>query len=79
VHTDAAGLDYFGETVNLAARTKGVAAAGEAVWTAAAHEDPGVARLLAGVQGPVDAFTRQVKGIPEPVAMHRWRVPDPTP
>lgn len=37
VHSDQAGLDYFGGTVNLAARAQGAAASGEVVWTDAVH------------------------------------------
>jgi class 3 adenylate cyclase len=70
VHTDASGLDYFGETVNIAARAKGVAGAGEVVWTGAVQDDAGVTRLSQTV--PHDAFVQAVKGIAEPMRMHRW-------
>jgi adenylate cyclase len=74
VHTDSAGLDYFGETVNLAARAKGVAKAGQVVWTRAVHDDPGVQRALDQIleEEPFDCFEQAVKGIPDPVGLRRW-------
>lgn len=79
VHTDASGLDYFGETVNIAARAKGVARGGEVVWTGAMQDDAGVAqRTRALDDGGHDDFIQAVKGIAEPMRMHRWPARGPT-
>jgi class 3 adenylate cyclase len=40
-------LDYFGRTVNIAARVQGVAAAGEIVCTEPVHDAPGVREAIA--------------------------------
>lgn len=73
VHTDASGLDYFGETVNIAARAKGVAGAGEVVWTGPVQDDPGVAERTGRLEEPgFESFVQAVKGIAEPMRMHRW-------
>ena len=71
VHTDAAGLDYFGGTVNLAARAQGAAEAGEVVFTEAVRAQPRAMALLdeAGlVPAPIE---RTLKGIGE---VRLWRV-----
>lgn len=47
VHSDTAGLDYFGRTVNIAARAQGAAAGDEIVWTDDVQRDAGVARRIA--------------------------------
>jgi class 3 adenylate cyclase len=73
VHTDQAGLDYFGGTVNLAARTEGQARPGEVVWTRALHETAGVAEALEADGLPMEAFTTTVKGIEQPVELVRCR------
>lgn len=40
------GVDYFGTTVNLAAKIQSMAEAGEVAWTPDVHADPEVAALL---------------------------------
>lgn len=64
-------LDYFGTTVNMAARLQGKAGAGELVMTRGAAEDPPVADLIGGCDREV--FTAPLKGIdpvPELVRVH---------
>jgi class 3 adenylate cyclase len=63
-------LDYFGTTVNLAARLQGKSLGGDIVLSGEILADPPVRALLAGVA--VTAETAQVKGFAEPVAF--WRV-----
>lgn len=63
VHSDQAGLDYFGRTVNLAARAQGAAAAGQVVWTPEVHAHPRVQALLAQAGVVPEAFTRPLKGL----------------
>ena len=60
VHSDTAGLDYFGRTVNIAARAQGAAAADEIVWTDDVQRDAGIRRLLA---------ERGLKPVPAEVAL----------
>ncbi len=74
VHTDQAGLDYFGATVNMAARCEGRAHRDQVVWTDAVHRTPGVAQRLAAWGRPVEAWDADVKGIPHQVPLHRTTV-----
>jgi class 3 adenylate cyclase len=43
-------LDYFGRTVNIAARVQGVAAAGEIVCTEPVYNAPGVREAVAAAR-----------------------------
>lgn len=56
-------LDFFGTTVNMAARLQGQAGAGELVITRELGELPGVAALLHGA--PHRAVTARLKGLSE--------------
>lgn len=56
-------LDFFGTTVNLAARLQGQAGAGELVIMQSLAEQPAIAELLAGA--PRRALTARLKGITE--------------
>jgi class 3 adenylate cyclase len=71
VHTDGAGLDYFGGTVNLAARAEGKASGGVAVWTEAVQSDPGGLAFLQAGGRQAEPFLADVKGLPEPVTLYR--------
>jgi len=62
-------LDYFGATVNLAARLEGLAEGGDVVLSAATAADPAVAALLA--DHPHETEQARVKGIAEPVDVVR--------
>jgi len=73
VHTDQAGLDWFGGTVNLAARSEGQANAGDVVWTRAVHDAPGVAEVLEAEAVDYEGFEANVKGIAQTVGMVRAR------
>ena len=56
-------LDYFGQTVNVAARVQSLAEAGEVCISEALHAAPGVAELFAGREVvPFDAPLRGVEG-----------------
>ena len=75
VHTDAAGIDYFGGTVNLAARTQGVAGGGDIVWTAQCHEIDSLRAKIAErglVAEPLDA---SLKGLAENTRLYRVHIP----
>src|SRR5262249_47685264 len=62
-------LDYFGRTVNLAARLQGESRGGDIVLSAALAEEPEVAARLAALE-PADESVR-VKGFAEPVRLLR--------
>jgi class 3 adenylate cyclase len=62
-------LDYFGSTVNLAARLQGESAGGDIVLSGTMAAEHGVAERLAAL-GAV-AETARVKGFAEPVALRR--------
>ncbi|MBV8534712.1 MAG: adenylate/guanylate cyclase domain-containing protein, partial [Alphaproteobacteria bacterium] len=62
-------LDYFGSTVNLAARLQAQSRGSDIVLSEALAADPAVTAQLAGL--PVDAETARVKGFDAPVAFLR--------
>ncbi len=63
VHTDAAGLDWFGRTVNLAARAQSAARDGALVLTEVVAADPLVAALVAPLEAHADWIEVDLKGI----------------
>jgi class 3 adenylate cyclase len=67
-------LDYFGRTVNLAARLQGESRGGDIVLSEAMATEPGMMSCL--VQMAAVAETVFVKGFPEPVALRRIRKTD---
>lgn len=71
VHTDQAGLDFFGGTVNLAARCEGQSGRGIVVFTDAVASAPGAQRALAEWGGRVEPFDAEVKGLPGAQRLHR--------
>lgn len=56
-------LDYFGRTVNIAARVQGVAAAGEIVCTEQVYDAPGVREAVAAAGLQVERGSAPLKGI----------------
>ena len=62
-------LDYFGTTVNVAARLQAQARAGEVVLTRALAEHPSVAEVFAALSKPPRAFDAQLKGIKDAQAL----------
>jgi class 3 adenylate cyclase len=68
-------LDYFGQTVNLAARLQGQSRGGDIVMSAQLLAEPGVAALVEAIPGG-DEVT-QLKGIDAPVAFRRL-TPEPS-
>ena len=66
-------LDYFGQTVNIAARVQALAGGGEVCLTRPLHGAPGVAELFAA-QGFTPSFeSAALKGIAEPTPVVRMR------
>lgn len=74
VHTDEAGLDYFGQTVNLAARAQGIANGGELVITADCLEWHGVRAALSEHALTTEPVEARLKGIDQPVRLHKAAV-----
>jgi class 3 adenylate cyclase len=66
-------LDYFGSTVNLAARLQGQSEGGDIVLSERLAGDPAVAAILGGYQQLRE--TALVKGFAEPVAFRRIAFP----
>jgi class 3 adenylate cyclase len=67
-------LDYFGSTVNLAARLQNESAGGDIVLSETLAGEPGVAERLAPLN--VRSETARVKGFAEPVALRRIPAPE---
>lgn len=61
--------DYFGTTVNMAARVQSLSHGNDIVFTDRLHDDPDVQSLL-GSQ-PLESQDAQLKGIAEAVRVHR--------
>ena len=74
VRSDASGLDFFGSTVNMAARAEGLADGGEIVWTPSVQDAPGVLDRLGRMGIPVEPFQAEVKGMAEPQQFYRLRL-----
>jgi class 3 adenylate cyclase len=64
-------IDYFGTTVNLAARLQSLAKAGEVTLAKSVAERPSIAERLRGLGERVREETLPVKGIAEPVDVVR--------
>lgn len=67
-------LDYFGQTVNIAARVQGLAEGREVVLTDSILRSPGVAELLKTASVAPVQEQAQLKGIDLPVTVHRASV-----
>lgn len=65
--------DYFGTTVNIAARVQGVSRGGDVVFTTAIRNDDEAGKLLAGKTIEDDYVI--LKGIEGEIAVHRLRIP----
>ncbi|HEX8846634.1 MAG TPA: DUF5939 domain-containing protein [Pyrinomonadaceae bacterium] len=68
-------LDYFGCTVNMAARLEGLSSGGDVVVSSAVHADPEVAEMLYGPDAELTAtqFEVMLKGFDEE-QFELWRV-----
>jgi class 3 adenylate cyclase len=62
-------LDYFGSTVNMAARLQGQSAGGDIVLSRAVADDPAVQPLLAGVSAREESVP--LKGFADPISFVR--------
>lgn len=64
-------LDYFGSTVNIAARIQNESVGGDIVLSSAVAGDPGVRELLAREGFATEGFTRMLKGVSQEVKLQR--------
>jgi class 3 adenylate cyclase len=62
-------LDYFGQTVNVAARVQALADAGEICLSEALYSAPGVSQLLAAHK--VVAFDAPLRGVEGSACVYR--------
>ena len=69
-------LDYFGSTVNIAARLPGLSQGGELIFTEEIYNDLEIQEFLSKSASPerLNRFTANVKGFDEPFTMWRIRV-----
>lgn len=65
-----AGIDYFGQTVNLAAKLQSLAEAGEVALSCSVFEARGVRDFLTGKR--VDDVTYESKALAAPISAKRW-------
>lgn len=71
-------LDYFGSTVNIAARVQNESQGGDVVITDEVLHDPGVQRALARESLTPEAFERELKGFSQAFTLHRlWPAAQP--
>jgi class 3 adenylate cyclase len=71
-------VDYFGSAVNIASRVEGLATGGDVILTDAVRDDPDAAKVLAettGAGGELVSSTARLRGLAEPVAVHRLTLP----
>jgi adenylate cyclase len=66
-------LDYFGSTVNVAARLAGLSEGSDVVMSDPVRQDPGVARLLADEGITPEGFRSPVRGIEGELTLWRTR------
>jgi adenylate cyclase len=69
-------LDYFGQTVNLAARLQRESEGGDIVLDASIANDPHVAAILKNSVILLDRFETEVRGLEGPFQLLRIRVPN---
>ncbi|MFZ0061601.1 MAG: adenylate/guanylate cyclase domain-containing protein, partial [Pyrinomonadaceae bacterium] len=68
-------LDYFGSTVNMAARLEGLSTGNDVVISAAVYNDPEVRKLLSSPEENLQAapFVMELKGFDQE-QFELWRV-----
>jgi class 3 adenylate cyclase len=69
-------LDYFGSTVNVAARLPNFSTGGEIIFSEAIRADPEVGQFLEKNTGPtsLSRFQTDLKGFDEPLGLWRLKV-----
>ena len=66
-------LDYFGQTVNIAARVQAVAEAGEIVCTEAVYQAAAIPEIIEKAQLRVDPDQALLKGVGNPITFYRLK------
>jgi class 3 adenylate cyclase len=66
--------DFFGGTVNIAAKLQALAEGYQIALSEATYRAPGVAAYLAAEHATLEDLTYTSKALPEPVAVKRWTV-----
>jgi len=64
-------LDYFGSTVNIAARVQNESIGGDIVVTPEILGDPGVRRILERESPQIETFERELKGFTQAFTLSR--------
>lgn len=72
-------LDYFGATVNLAARLQGQSVGGDVVISEKLRQDPAVNHLLTAREVRVEHFETSIKGFDEHFCLFRLTLPQNSP
>jgi hypothetical protein len=67
-----ANADFFGGTVNVAAKLQALAEAYQVAMSLATYDAPGVAAYLAEQAAQLDALEYRSEALPTPVAVRRW-------
>lgn len=69
-----ANADFFGGTVNVAAKLQALAEAYQIAMSEATYRASGVAELLAAEKANVESLSYESKALKEPVGVKRWSV-----
>jgi class 3 adenylate cyclase len=69
-----ANADFFGGTVNIAAKLQALAEGYQIAMSEATYRSPGVAELLAEQKADLDELTYESKALRESVKVRRWNV-----
>ena len=66
--------DFFGGTVNVAAKLQALAEGHQIAMSEATYRAPGAAELLAELGAQLEQLEYTSKALPEPVRVRRWSV-----
>ncbi len=69
-------LDYFGSTVNTAARIQGESQGGDIVISDALHDDPLVREIIGDARLITETYPRRLKGISRELTLTRLHLPE---
>ena len=69
-----ANADFFGGTVNVAAKLQALAEGYQIAMSEATYRAPGVAEYLAGEGAVLEELAYTSKALPAPVGVKRWTV-----
>jgi class 3 adenylate cyclase len=70
-------LDYFGSTVNIAARVQAASIGGDIVVTQDVLTDPGVQQVVERAAPEIESFERELKGFSQAFTLYRLWVHNP--